>query len=183
MVGGCVTFWRKIAGSGLSLAMVTAAGVTLALPAQASINNSPGYFHWENTTSHTCMDAQFAGPGTRVLMWRCLNTEFEEWKIAEIIDPVRPNAITVKFINHAMNMCLAVDSETPGNGSPVVQQICDISDQKQLWLLDSNTFPPSRVHSFLKFEQVLDVDGGRSDNGVPLQTWEVPTSRQYWRDL
>ncbi len=174
-------FRRRTVGSVLSLA--TAASVALALPAQADINNSSGYFHWQNQTSGTCMDAQSAGPGTPVLMWRCLNTEFEEWKIAEIVDPTHPASIVVKFINHAVNMCLSVDSATPGDGSPVVQQPCDDSDQKQLWLLDKNNYPPSRVYPYLAPGQALDVDRGRSDNGIPLQTWEVPTSRQYWQQL
>jgi Ricin-type beta-trefoil lectin domain len=168
-------FWRKIAGYGLPLAMLTTAGVTLASPAQATTY----YFHWKNTSSGTCWDAQYADPGTRVLMWSCVNTEFEEWATLGV--PVaRPNETAYMFVNHAMNMCLAVDSDTPENGTPVIQQTCNESDPKQWWWVDISS--NMRIHAYLNFVQVLDVDGGQGGNGVPLQTWDQSVSNQRWTD-
>ena len=161
--------------------MATLIGLGTAGTARATIVNAPGYVHLQVYRPGTCVDAQYAAPGTAIVMWRCLNTEFEEWQKVEV--PIPGNryehcACTTAsmFINHAMNLCTAVENntnDTVDSGIPVVQQTCNTSDEKQWWLLPKVTYSPGGglIKSFTIKEKVLDVDSGRADNGVPLQVW------------
>jgi hypothetical protein len=168
--------------------LATAASVALAEPAKAEINNAPGYVHLRNVESGTCIDAVFAGPGSRIVMWRCLNTEFEEWQLVRT--PIPGNRFhhcgcttVTMFINHAMSMCMAVENDGSASGTAVVQQNCDPADEKQWWHYRFETTGGKTIRSFIS-NKVLDVDLGRSDNGVPLQIWTSHSRfNQKWTEI
>jgi hypothetical protein len=172
-VGGFVKIaWRAV---GISLAGVLAAvaAVAIAQPAHAEIRNTPGYVHLRNIESGTCVDAQDDGPGARIVMWRCLNTTYEEWQQVQVAIPGNRfhhcACVTVTMlVNHAVEMCMAVENDSLSSGTKVVQQNCDASDEKQWWVFSALKGSP--ITSFIS-KKVLDVDLGRSDNGVPLQIW------------
>jgi cytochrome c len=182
-----VKFRRKMMSSTLSLALITATCAGLAGPAQATITNAPGYYHLRNAQSTTCVDAQNAPSGTRVLMWRCLNTEYEEWQKVDV--PISPDhydhcacTFAPMFVNHATGLCLAVDSATPYNGTPVIQADCNTSDDRQWWSLpQASDQYGGRILTFIAHNVALDVDGGRSADGTPLQVWtDVGSHSQRW---
>jgi hypothetical protein len=188
--GGRMGYRRRAASLLLSAAMASAVGVGLSGTAHASITDAPGYVHLKNRESGTCIDAQSAAPGTGVVMWRCLNTAYEEWQKSWVSIPESRydhcGCISQNMLrNHAMDLCLALADESGGSGTPVVQATCDASDPRQWWTLYiiNNSTPTYRVQSYLGDEKILDVDLGRSDNGVPLQIWTNDfTNNQEWRD-
>ena len=168
------------------LLMVTAAAVGTAGVAHASVGNAPGYVHLKSVDPGTCIDAKYNVPGTQVVMWRCLNTEFEEWRTVNVSIPGNRYehcacATVTTFVNHAMDLCLAVPSDTIGSGTAVVQQTCNPADEKQWWMWSGSA---GAIRTFINLQQTLDVDLGRSDNGIPLQTWTNYSLRnQQWSTL
>jgi len=181
-MGGFVRYARRAINMLLACALATAAGVALAQPANADVHNTPGFVHIENWWG-TCIDAQGPGAGARVVMWRCLNTEFEEWRLVQT--PIPGNryehcacTTVTMFVNNAMDLCMAVENDVPANGAPVVVQNCNAADEKQWWTRDIyNGF----IFSFTS-KKALDVDDRRSNNGVPLQIWDYEPlhTQQKW---
>ncbi len=185
---------RRIIRSLLSFVLALVAGVGLAGTADATVTNPPGYFHLE--VSHpisTCADAQYADPGTAVLMWRCLNTEFEEWQPVQVAIPGNRYehcacTTATMFVNHAMSLCLAVQNNTDDSADvaiPVVQQSCDSTDEKQWWILPDWTdsqgggIGGGEIQGFTLSDKILTVQG--SGDGVPLVvTTDRVGSNQLW---
>ncbi|MCM2416539.1 hypothetical protein [Streptomyces sp. RKAG293] len=63
----------------LSLMMAVAAITGLSRSAHADISDPVGYYHLKvSTPISTCVDAQDSPPGTQLVMWSCLNTDYEE---------------------------------------------------------------------------------------------------------
>jgi hypothetical protein len=159
--------------------------VGLAGSANATITDPPGYYHFTSYAPGTCVDAQYAPPGTKLVMWRCLNTEFEQWRtIFTDIPPSqydRCNCTQVRmFVNKAMNLCMAVATEANITPADVIQQTCNASDPKQWWLSAPGL---TRVRNFLfPREKCLRAPGDEFDNGVSVQATVCVTSdsQELW---
>jgi hypothetical protein len=91
-----------------------------AVPASASIHNTPGYFHIANAGSGKCIDATYPddSPTGFAQQWRCLNTAFEEWKYVPLAWSNR-TAPVYEIVNGYTGQCLTQDPSSYGNGSPV----------------------------------------------------------------
>jgi hypothetical protein len=161
----------------LSSLIAAAVGVGWAGTANASVVNAPGYVHLAVYKPGTCIDSQYAPPGTGLVMWRCLNTAFEEWHLDTVPIPWSQVehcwcSTASMFSDRAMGMCMAVENDGDANGTAVVQQLCDTTDPKQWWRLTPGCIEGGgTIESFIS-EKVLDVTGGRGGNGVPLQIWD-----------
>src|SRR5690349_11119050 len=171
-----------------------------AVPASASIHNTPGYFHIANVHSGKCVDAFDPGGNTNfpgfllTQQWRCLNTPFEEWKFVPYDDP---NGRTDLFqiVNNQTGQCLEIFGPRNGdqgaeNGDPVGLNSCDpgFYGFLQAWSFGSGTQPPSGS----PFQLVnpwsgscLDLENGDTSDGVVMQVWacNAGTSNQRWQKL
>jgi hypothetical protein len=176
-------FPRRRVGLALSGALVAVASLGLAGPANATITDPPGYYHFTSVVPGTCIDARSAPPGTPIVMWRCLNTDFEEWRTtyADLPPSQYDHCHCTQarmFNNRATNLCMAVASNADPSRIDVLQQTCDPSDPKQWWIR-SGYYTTLQSFSDMKY---LRAPGDKFDNGVTLEvsatpnqsTWTIP---------
>jgi hypothetical protein len=176
-----------------SAVLAAAASLAVAVRADAEIINSPGYTHIQSFVPGTCVTQN----GTdQLVMWRCLNTNNEEWRVDSV--PVSPALYATcgctaasMFVNHTTQECMAVENDTNitvDSGIAVLQRTCDTNDHKQWWLVEDSLYRedlgPIKVESFAVHGKTLDVDSARSDDGVPLRVWTyhgINHDNQRWR--
>lgn len=186
---------RKVGRVLLPVLMAVGAVAHLTVQAQASVTDPPGYYHLKVTTPiGTCIHSNYTAPGTQLTMHPCLNTDFEEWMPVTV--PVPGDRYghcgctqATMFLNKAMDLCMAVanNTDTRPVGTPVVQQPCDEYDEKQLWLIHKDGADIGGgargyyMHPFTLLDKALDVQGGSSADGTPVQVYPAnSTAAQLW---
>jgi hypothetical protein len=146
-----------------------------AVPASATINDSPGYVHLMVLASRKCVDV-----GPPVEQWRCLNTFNEEFQLS-----LTSNGGYL-LINHASGLCLA-QADSSANGTPVVQEPCNQQDYAQKWDWFLLGYQRSIGYYYQlvneSFSQCLDLENGNQSDGVPMQVWDCNpnTANQAWQ--
>ncbi len=175
-------FPRRRVGLALSGALVAVASLGLAGPANATITDPPGYYHFTSDMPGTCIDARSAPPGTQIVMWRCLNTDFEEWRtmVTDIppsqYDHCHCTAVRM-FNNRATNFCMAVATDADAPRIDVLQQTCDPTDPKQWWIRNGEGYYTT-LRSFPAMK-ALRAPGDKFDNGVSLEVSDS-LSQNMW---
>ena len=152
-----------------------------AVPASASINDSPGYNHLRNEASGKCIDASYpdANHATDFAQqWRCLNTFFEEWQLRDQLNN------NWEIVNHATGECLTQEA-SHANGTPVVLAPC-AQLPSQTWHRTILGYDRDnlQMNTFLNLSsgQCLDLENGDASDGVPMQVWACNpnTNNQRW---
>jgi hypothetical protein len=174
----------------LCAAAMTMCGLVLgAVPAFASIRNTPGYFHIGNVRSGKCIDAFDPGGNANLLtqQWRCLNTPFAEWKFVPYDDP---NGRTGLFhiVNNETGKCLEIFGYE--NGDPVGLDACftgSFYDFLEVWSFGSSRQTSSGPQFQLVNQagQCLDLENGDTSDGVVMQVWDCDanTNNQRWQQM
>jgi hypothetical protein len=181
---GMGKFMRRAATMALSATMIATAGAALAGPANATITDPPGYYHFTSVLPGTCIDARSAPSGTPLVMWRCLNTAYEEWRTiftdipSSQYDHCHCTQVRV-FQNQATGLCMAVATDADVSPVTVLQQTCDTADPKQWWT--RAFYGPYAMRSFSTMKY-LRAPGDKFDNGVSVEvrdyadqeSWDIP---------
>jgi hypothetical protein len=178
-------YLRRLAGLALAGSMLVVAGMGATSPASASVSNSPGYFHFTSVDPGTCIDGQSAPPGTSLVMWRCLNTTFEEWRTqwADVSPQYYSHCNCTQarmYVNHATGMCMAAASDTQTDFTGVLQQTCNPGDPKQWWLFGSGTCSCGASLSSFLGRLWLRAPGDSADDGVPVQITNLDFTQTLW---
>ena len=170
----------------LCAAVMTMCGLALgAVPASASIHNTPGYFHLANARSGKCIDVFDPGGNANLLtrQWRCLNTPFEEWKFVPYDDP-NGRTDLFKITDNETGRCLAIFGSMQ-NGDPVGLEPCqtDFYGVYEAWSFGSGQ-SSSGTFQLVNYVtgRCLDLQNGDTSDGVVMQAWDcnVYTNNQRW---
>ena len=166
---------KRAARYSLCAAAMAVCGLVLgAVPASASIHDSPGFTHLQNTGSGKCIDATDQGP----VQWRCLNTFNEEWQVRDLLND------NWELSAHSSGQCLTQEASHV-NGTPVVLAPCLLLPSQTWHIIDLGSINHKDVVMFLNLSsgQCLDLENGDTSDGVPMQVWACnsSTNNQRWQ--
>ena len=159
---------RRLIGLAVIAIITAVTSVVTGEAAHATINNPPGYTHFQVWESGLCLTLN-ADTGAMV-GWRCLNAASEEWHLVPVSAVGGPITHTM-LVNHWTGQCMAVPN-WPVNGTGVVQAVCNENDVRQYWHIKQICRNEDCYHiRSLQGALCLNKPDGNNTQGVNLQMW------------